>query len=279
MYELGDPAQARVVYDYQLAYRPTRAFTRSAYWLFDTVMRPDVTYEEGSREQLAQLSAEDAPMLLTLNHLSDLYDQSTAAAIAHKILPEKVGDIRVVAKDGFYNKKLLSKLGIPKPLQAPLQPVLTGFINQMGTIPAARKKDYVDTDIADAREIFVDTVNTFVQTGHPTGMYVEGTHNYQHPELNLPVQRGIGEIALRSLEPGNLPVNIVPIGVSYGRDYQDIGNGLAKPTRTRHASVHIGRIATVEHGMSAGDVIALTAAHLQAATTQAFEHYDQRTVA
>lgn len=277
IYELGDPAQAKAVYDYQLAYKPYRAFTRSTYRLLHGVMQPDVSYDDKSQPQLAELSAKNAPMLLTLNHLSDLHDQWTAAAIAHAILPEKVGDIRVIAKDGFYNKKLLAKLGVPRPLRPPLQPLLTSFVNQMGTIPAARKKDHNSTSLTQTSQLFFDTVNTFAQTGHPVGIYVEGTHNYQHAELNLPVQRGIGEIAMRSLEPDNLPVNIVPIGVSYGRDYRDIGDGFSKPKRIRHASVHIGRIATVEHGMSAEDVVALTATHLQAATTRAFEHYDERT--
>lgn len=272
VYDLSTPAGAKAVYEYQLAYRPYRRFTRATYWGFDAVMRPEITCHEGTQSRLAQLSADDAPMLLTLNHLSDLHDQSTGAAIAHQILPQKVGDIRVVAKDGFYNKKLLSKLHVP----TLLQPLVTGFVNQMGTIPAARKKDHEDASLAATSELFFDTVNTFTQTGRPTAIYVEGTHNYQHPEINLPVQRGIGQIALRSLEPGNTPVSIVPIGVSYGRDYCDIGDGLAKPNRIRHASVHIGQIAMVEQGMSAEDIVELTAENLQEATTRAFVHYDER---
>ncbi|QHN42661.1 hypothetical protein GII36_02210 [Candidatus Mycosynbacter amalyticus] len=276
VYELGNPAQAKAVYDYQLAYRPYRAFTRSAYRLLHEIMQPDISYDEGAHEQLAKLDTEDVPMLLTLNHLSDLHDQWTAAAIAHEILPKKVGDIRVIAKDGFYNKKLLTKLGVPTPLQAPLQPIVTGFINQMGTVPAARKKDHAESSLSCTNELLFDTINEFIQTGHPVGIYPEGTHNYSHAELNLPLQRGIGEIALRSLQPGNIPASIVPIGVSYGRDYQQIDMDNAKPNRIRHASVYIGKIATVEHGMSAEDITSLTAAHLQAATTHAFEYYDQR---
>lgn len=273
---MSDPVYAREVYDYHLNYRPVRFLARQAYRGLYVGMQPEITYSPDTADMLAQLIHEDAPLLLTLNHLSDLHDQWTAAAIAHRIMPQKVGDIRVIAKDGFYNQKLLQKQKVPKPFRPIVQPVMTIAVNHLGTVPAARSKDHPDTRLRDTSTILFDTATTFTQTGRPVALYPEGTHNYAHPETNLPLQRGIGEIAIRSLLPGNTPASIVPIGVSYGRDYRDIGGGLSKPNHVRHAAVHIGHIATVEQGMTVDDIVALTAHNLQAATDSAFDAYDRR---
>ena len=266
-------------YDYHRDFQPNRTFTRNAYRLIHRVMQPEVVYEPGSQEALAELCDERAPQIYALNHLSNLHDQWTAAAIAHEIAPTMVGDIRVLAKDGFYNGELLTQLGVDARYRRVLQPLMTRFVNQMGTIPVSRTKNHIDNRALSMKsnQYMMDMLGELLEEGHPIAAYFESTHNYAHPEKNLPLKSGIGHLAKRTLEPGKTPASIVPIGVSYGREYKPVGEGLAKPSRIRRAQVYVGKIATVEHGMSVNDITQLAATNLQEATTHAFALYDQRT--
>lgn len=265
-------------YDYHRDFQPNKAFARSAYRLIHRVMQPEVAYEPESQQTLADLGEARAPQIYALNHLSNLHDQWTAAAIAQEIAPEMVGDIRVLAKDGFYNGELLAQLGVSAKYHRVLQPLMTRFVNNMGTIPVSRTKNHTENRALSLRsnQYMMDMLGDLLEEGHPIAAYFESTHNYVHPEKNLPLKSGIGHLAKRTLAPDKTPASIVPIGVSYGRDYTPVAVGEAKPKHIRRAQVYIGKIATVEHGMSINDITQLAAVNLQNATTRAFELYDQR---
>lgn len=266
-------------YDYHRDFQPNKTFARHAYRLIHWVMQPEIAYEPSSQETLAALSDARAPQIYALNHLSNLHDQWTAAAIAQEIAPDMVGDIRVLAKDGFYNGELLAQLGVDAKYRRLLQPLMTHFVNHMGTIPVSRAKNHTDNRALSLKsnQYMMDMLGELLEEGHPVAGYFESTHNYTHPEKNLPLKSGLGHLAKRTLEPGKTPASIVPIGVSYGREYKPAGDSLAKPSRIRRAQVYVGKIATVEHGMSVNDITQIAAANLQNATTHAFELYDLRT--
>lgn len=275
-YELED---YRYTYEYHRQFRANKAFARSAYWLMHKVMQPNVTYEPGTQATLENLHAEAAPQIFALNHLSNLHDQSTAAAVAHEALPQYVGDIRVLAKDGFYNGELLLQLNVPSRYQRFIQPVMTPAINHLGTTPVSRTKNHRDKPklAAEANEYMFDMLADLLEDGTPIAGFFESTHNYQHPPTNLPLRDGLARLVLRTLKPGRTPAAVIPIGISYGRDYEAIGEGLEKPNRIRRPQAHIGEVMVAERGMEAADITALAAAKLQAATDTAFAAYDQRT--
>lgn len=276
-YELAD---YQATYDYHRTFHPNKLFARSAARLINHIMQPEVTYAPDSAEVLHELQADSAPQIYALNHLSNLHDQWTAAAIAQQIAPDQVGDIRVLAKDSFYNGRLLAQLGVPGKLHRFAQPLMTSFVNHMGTVPVSRSKNHEGNSRLswEASQYMFDSLGELLEEGYPVAGYFESTHNYAHPETNLPLKSGIGHLATRTLQPGRTPAAIVPIGVSYGRDYTPIGEGLAKPNRVRRAQVYIGKIALVERDMSVGDITRMAAAHLQDATDHAFEQYDARTL-
>lgn len=277
-YKLESINDIHETYDYHESFRPRKVFTKHAYRLLHYIIDPEITYETGSREKLDELNETRAPQIYALNHLSNLHDQWTAAAIGHELAPELVGDMRVLAKDGFYNGELLKQLGTPAPLRRFAQPLLTQFINHMGAVPVSRAKNHENNrELAlQSGRYMMDMLGRLVEAGHPVAGYFESTHNYRHPETNLPLKAGIGHLAMRSLKEGKTPVSIVPVGVSYGRDYTEIGEGLAKPNQIRHPQVHIGTIATVQPGDTVNKIVRRTAEHLQDATTQAFKDYDNR---
>lgn len=277
-YKLESIDDIRETYDYHESLRPKKEFTQNAYRLINYIVAPEITYEPGSRDRLNELNETRAPQIYAINHLSNLHDQWTAAAIGHQIAPELVGDIRVLAKDGFYNGELMDQFDVSPRLRKFAQPLLTRFVNQMGAIPVSRAKNHEHNRALalQSSRYMMDMLGRLIEAGNPVAGYFESTHNYRNPEVNLEIKAGIGHLAMRSLQEGRMPASIVPIGVSYGRDYKEIGEGLAKPNKIRHPQVHIGTISTVEKGNTVNNIVRRTAHNLQNATTQAFKDYDNR---
>ena len=258
-------------YEYHRDFRPQEVFTRNAYRLIRRISQPHVAYQSGSREMLDALDQEAVPLILPINHLSNLHDQWTAAAVADIAIPTRIGTTRVLAKDAFYNGALLRQLHAP----SFLQPLLTKGVNHMGTIPVSRAKNHDNRQLVDAanKKMF-DVIADLQSQGTSIALYPESTHNYVHPETLLPVRPGIGEIAVRSLQ--KCQPALVPIGISYGPDRTPIDEYATKPTHIRHAQAYIGDITLLEPDMNVQDIMELTRRTLQDSVDHAHELYLQR---
>lgn len=261
-------------YEYHRQFKPNKTFARTAFWLINAIMRPQVEYAPGTKTALDHYVDNNDPLLLPITHLSNIHDQWTAAAVAHQAIPNKVGATRVLAKDAFYNGQLLAQFGAPKALQ----PAVTSFVNHMGTIPASRARNHQDSTelVQVANEHMFDALGELQQEGVAVALYPEGTHNYTDPKTVQPIRPGIAHIAMRSFTPGNRPAVIVPIGTSYGPDYIPIDELQAKPRSVRRSQVYIGTPTELEPGMTAEEIIDITQLGLQDAADHAHAGYQQR---
>ncbi len=266
------------VYDFYRDYTPHKTFTRNAYRLLHRIMQPRITYDECSRQELPELLQRNTPMIITLNHLSDRHDQWTSAAVASDVLPEKVGDIRVLAKSTFYTGELLDEMKVPrhKLVRSLAQRALTGFVNNMGTMPVYRPTDQSSEQrrlSIEAANSTWDTLGELLETGHPVAIYGEGTADTQDPRYNLPIKAGIGHLAIQTLQEGRPPGVIIPIGVSYP-EYTERTNRKGKtaiqPSKLTHAHAHVGEIYHLQPDDTVRTIQKQTARVLQDATSVAF---------
>ena len=187
-------------------------------------------------------------------------------------IPDRIGNTHVLAKDAFYDGGLLKQLGVPQSAQ----PIVTKFVNHMGTIPASRGKNHKDKLrlVSQANSEMFDMLSELQSRGESIALYPESTHNYTNPEKLLPIRPGIGEIAIRSLQ--HTRPALVPIGVSYGSEYTQIDENTAKPAQIRRAQAYIGEVTRLDQDMSVEDVVAITAHTLQDAVDHAHALYAER---
>lgn len=266
------------VYDFYRDYEPHEAFARHAYKLLKRIMQPNISYDNTVREQLAEMAANNTPTIITLNHLSDRHDQWTSAAIASRVFPEKVGDIRVLAKSTFYTGELLDEMNVPQHriIRPIAQRAVTTFVNNMGTVPIYRPNDQSSEQrklsLAAADSAW-SSLGNLLESGHPVAIYAEGTADTVSPQKNLAIKAGIGHLALQTLREGRQPGVIVPIGVSYPEYTQRInrkGTLAVQPTKLKRAHAHVGTPYHIQSEDTVRSVQATTARILQSATTRAF---------
>lgn len=271
-------ANSAEVYKYHSMYEPHRRFTRSMYRLLNRIMQPTVSYNPETQKRLPIIVEKGHPLILAPNHTSDRHDQWTAAAVAHQLDKDfnfqLVGDIRVLAKSTFYTGELRREMGIP----ALAQSALTSFVNNMGTMPVYRPNDLSSEtrkQSVEAVNQLWDTSSNLMISGHPIGIFPEGTADTLDPSHNLPIKAGLGKLACittQKISP-ETSVHILPIGISYPeftRRTNRKGNEAVIPSVLRGSHVHIGEIYDVTPDDSVNTVNREVARILQDATTQAF---------
>jgi 1-acyl-sn-glycerol-3-phosphate acyltransferase len=200
------------VYDFYRTHQQNKVGARLGYAALSRIFHPRVQYEQGAKEQLEELVANDTSLIIATNHLT-YKDQYPAAATAWQTpLREKIGRTRVLGKDELFR-------GAKRP-----------FIDMMGTVPVFRSKNYDATLTREAGNYMTDAMAERLANGDNIAILPEGTCNIEHPEKLLPLRTGIGHMACRAAA---LETNlaIVTMGISYGENLRgthdtDVKNAL-----------------------------------------------------
>ncbi|MVU82786.1 1-acyl-sn-glycerol-3-phosphate acyltransferase [Nocardia sp. ET3-3] len=205
------------VYDYYRDHRPNRLLAWAAYALLGRRFVPRVGYAAGARDSLRTLIREDRrPLLIVMNHLSELDPYTVSAAAWRSELRPVIGRTRVLAKDELFTTSLRTKL------------------DMMGGMPVFRGKDHGSDAVGASSNRLLDTCAERMARGDSIALFPEGTVN-NSPDLShlLPLNGGVGQIADRARRLGAKPA-VVTLGLSYGPH--------ANPSKeqVRSASFHFG---------------------------------------
>lgn len=222
---------------------------RAAYALLARRFVPRVAYAPGARDALRTLIRKDRrPLLIVMNHLSELDPMTVSAAAWRSELRPVIGRTRVLAKDELFTTALRKKL------------------DMMGGMPVFRGKDHGSDAVSASSNRMLDTCAERMARGDSIALFPEGTIN-QSDDLSrlLPVNAGVGQIADRARRLGANPA-LVTLGLSYGAS--------ANPTKeqARAASFFFGMPVT-DLPSEPADITALVQRELQDAVRHAFEAF------
>ncbi|GAB4589774.1 lysophospholipid acyltransferase family protein [Nocardia sp. IFM 10818] len=186
------------VYDFYRDHQQQLLKARAAYWLLGRRYRPRISYAPGAREQLRAFISQGRPLLIAINHLSQLDPYTVAAAAWRSALRPAIGHTRVLAKDELF-----------------LEAKQRGRIDMMGGIPVFRGKDHGIRAVNAAGQRMIDVCAERMARGDGVAVFPEGTCNdVDHTRIQT-VGTGIGHIAFRAKKLGANPV-LVSLGLSYG---------------------------------------------------------------
>ncbi|UGT40686.1 1-acyl-sn-glycerol-3-phosphate acyltransferase [Nocardia yamanashiensis] len=186
------------VYDFYRDHQQNLLKARGAYWLLGRRYRPRIGYAPGAREKLRELISRKRPLLISINHLSQLDPYTVAAAAWGSVLRPVIGRTRVLAKDELF-----------------LEEKQRGRIDMMGGIPVFRGKDHGIRAVNAAGQRMIDICAERMARGDGVAVFPEGTCNDVDPAQVQTVGTGIGHIAFRAKKLGADPV-LVSLGLSYG---------------------------------------------------------------
>ncbi|MGV9836098.1 lysophospholipid acyltransferase family protein [Nocardia niigatensis] len=186
------------VYDFYRDHQQNLLKARAAYWLLGRRYRPRVTYADGARERLRGFISQRRPLLIAVNHLSQLDPYTVAAMAWRSALRPVIGRTRVLAKDELFTEA-----------------ELRGRIDMMGGIPVFRGKDHGLRAVNAAGQRMIDICAERMARGDGVAVFPEGTCNDVDPSQVQAVGTGIGHIAFRAKKLGADPV-LLSIGLSYG---------------------------------------------------------------
>ncbi|NEW36931.1 1-acyl-sn-glycerol-3-phosphate acyltransferase, partial [Nocardia cyriacigeorgica] len=113
------------VYDYYRAHQQRRFQARAAYALLGRRFRPRISYATGARARITELVRSRKPLLIAINHLSQLDPYTVAAAAWRSELRPIIGKVRVLAKDELFLERDQRRK-----------------IDMMGGIPVFRGRDH-----------------------------------------------------------------------------------------------------------------------------------------
>ncbi|MFF0492099.1 lysophospholipid acyltransferase family protein [Nocardia sp. NPDC004068] len=208
------------VYDFYRDHQQNRAQAWAAYWLLGRRYRPRVSFAPGARKRLRELIAQGRPLLIAINHLSQLDPYTVAATAWRSSLRPVIGRTRVLAKDELFT-----------------DPDLRSRIEMMGGIPVFRGKDHGVRAVNAAGQRMIDICAERMSRGDGVAVFPEGTCNTVDPTRLQPLGTGIGHIAFRAKKLGAAPA-LVSLGLSYGPR----PDPTAEPTKAevRSASFYFG---------------------------------------
>ncbi|WP_405487015.1 lysophospholipid acyltransferase family protein [Nocardia sp. NBC_00511] len=186
------------VYDFYRDDRQNLVKARAAYWLLGRRYQPRVSYAPGARERLREFISQGRPLLISVNHLSQLDPYTVAATAWRSVLRPVIGRTRVLAKDELF-----------------VEPKLRSRIDMMGGIPVFRGKDHGIRAVNAAGQRMIDICAERMARGDGIAVFPEGTCNDVDPDQVQTVGTGIGHIAFRAKKLGANPV-LVSLGLSYG---------------------------------------------------------------
>lgn len=186
------------VYDFYLEHQQNRLQAWGAYALLARRYRARVAYAPGARERLRELISQRRPLLISINHLSQLDPYTVASAAWNSALRPVIGRTRVLAKDELF-----------------LEPKQRRRIDMMGGIPVFRGKDHGLRAVNAAGQRMIDICAERLKRGDGVAVFPEGTCNEVDPTQVQAVGSGIGHIAFRAMKLGAKPA-LVSLGLSYG---------------------------------------------------------------
>lgn len=216
------------VYDWYEQYRQPQAVTKLAYAALDRMYKPAVHFAPGAQHERDELRSYGTPQIFVFNHLTNTVDQFVASAIAHQVVPEDVGNTRVLAKDEMFHSL--------KPGHKVVNKAARNFVDMMGAVPVFRKKNYsqisgtVDLgqdDVSYELQIQHDRVDAasaamlastgnMVAAGQNLAVFAEGSYNKVDPQVVQKLRPGFARTALHAIAQGRQEVAITPIGMSFG---------------------------------------------------------------
>ncbi|WP_067694942.1 lysophospholipid acyltransferase family protein [Nocardia jejuensis] len=186
------------VYDFYRDHRQNPIQAKAAYWLLSRGYRPRISYAPGARERLRAFIAQGRPLLISINHLSQLDPYTVAATAWGSVLRPVIGRTRVLAKDELFVEDKQRRR-----------------IDMMGGIPVFRGKDHGLRAVNAAGQRMIDVCAERMARGDGVAVFPEGTCNLVDPAQVQQVGTGIGHIAFRAKKLGADPV-LVSLGLSYG---------------------------------------------------------------
>ncbi|NNH74442.1 1-acyl-sn-glycerol-3-phosphate acyltransferase [Nocardia uniformis] len=186
------------VYEFYRDHQQNRWQARGAYALLARRYRARVAYAPAARERLRELVSQRRPLLISINHLSQLDPYTVAAAAWSSVLRPVIGRTRVLAKDELF-----------------LEEKLRRRIDMMGGIPVFRGKDHGLRAVNAAGQQMIDVCAERLRRGDGVAVFPEGTCNNVDPTQVQSVGSGIGHIGFRAMKLGAQPV-LVSLGLSYG---------------------------------------------------------------
>ncbi len=217
----------QVVYDWYEQYRQPRAVTKLAYAALDRMYKPVVHYAPDALHELSELRRYETPQVFVFNHLTNTVDQFVASAIAHQIVPEDVGNTRVLAKDEMFHSL--------KPGHKFVNKAARNFVDMMGAVPVFRKKNYSKVSgntgleeeaayelqiqheqVDAATSALIASTGNMIAAGQNLAVFAEGSYNKADPQVVQKLRPGFARTALHAIAQGRQEVAITPIGMSFG---------------------------------------------------------------
>ncbi|WP_280232404.1 lysophospholipid acyltransferase family protein [Nocardia cyriacigeorgica] len=186
------------VYDYYRSHQQRRFQARAAYALLGRRFRPRISYAAGARARVAELVRAGKPLLIAINHLSQLDPYTVAAAAWRSELRPLIGRVRVLAKDELFLERDQRRK-----------------IDMMGGIPVFRGSDHGLRAVNAAGQRMMDICAERLHDGDGLAVFPEGTCNDVDPTQVQSIGSGIGHIAFRTMKLGTEPA-LLSIGLSYG---------------------------------------------------------------
>ncbi|WP_282786216.1 1-acyl-sn-glycerol-3-phosphate acyltransferase [Nocardia sp. CC201C] len=240
------------VYDFYREHQQNRLQAWGAYALLGRRYHPRVAYAPGARERLRELISEGCPLLISINHLSQLDPYTVAAAAWRSGLRPVIGRTRVLAKDELFAEAKQRRR-----------------IDMMGGIPVFRGKDHGIRAVNAAGQRMIEVCAERLFRGDGMAVFPEGTCNDVDPTQVQSVGSGIGHIAFKSMKLGAEPA-LVSIGLSYGPR----SDPTVEPTKeqVKSASFYFG-VPVVDLPTRPAEIARLVKSELQAALDGAVAAY------
>ncbi|OQS12508.1 1-acyl-sn-glycerol-3-phosphate acyltransferase [Nocardia donostiensis] len=208
------------VYQFYRSHRQNRLQAFAAYALLGQRFQPRVSYADGARAHIVELMRRRTPLLIAINHLSQLDPYTVAAAAWRSELRPIIGRVRVLAKDELFVQRKQRRR-----------------IDMMGGIPVFRGSDHGVRAVNAAGQRMLDICAERLADGDCLAVFPEGTCNDVDPAQVQPVGSGIGHIAFRAMKLGAQPA-LLSMGLSYGPR----PDPAVEPTKdeAKRASFHVG---------------------------------------
>lgn len=250
------------LYDWYKQYRQPRPVTRSFYRLINHLYAPEVHFSNGAHDQYNDFRRDGTVQIFAFNHLTNHSDQYVATAIAQQTIPEDVGNTRVLAKDTIFH-------GVKRP-----------FVDMMGAIPVARRKDHVIVHHGEqldpeeeaailaererltlhATERMAETSRDLAVMGQNIAAFVEKSYNKVDPLRVQKLYPGFARIGIGATQQG-ADVVVTPIGFTMGETISELD--------PKHAVAVIGESIPITPQSTEDELLIMTGLNLQDAVNQA----------
>lgn len=236
---------AEQVYAYYKQRPINKRVQQTATNILKLLHRPQVTYDEGVKEQIQELRNQDTRFIITSNHVSG-YDQNVLAAALGKgsDLHFAAGNVFTLAKAPLFRNSKLRRI-----------------IEPLGGVPVLRPKDRegknLDSDTSKwLGGLLVDTCVSRINSGQNMAVFPEGTINKDDKSKLLPIRSLlVGRVACGVDEGVN--VAILPVVMHLGDD------PLPSFKDSMSARVHVGEPLTQDMYSNEIDAVELMRGSMQ----------------